>query len=94
MSFRVGREFVPGLYQHYKGPLYVALCIVRDGTNDANYKKMVLYYSVEHGPKDLHVREEYEFLSSVGGLRHPVDRFRLIQGEGSPMVGMIGASHE
>lgn len=62
----------PGLYRHYKGPLYVVLGTVQNSTNDAPVEQevMVLYYSLERGINNLRVRRETEFHEKVdsGGM--------------------------
>ncbi len=70
---------IPGLYTHTKtGDKYIVLGIVTDSTNSQHYKRMVLYYSISHGPSDLHVRDEIEFHEPIDGDFTP--RFQLERG--------------
>lgn len=52
-----------GLFQHYKGPLYLVLDTVLDSTNDHLGRSFVIYLSLEK--KSLHVRESEEFYGAV-----------------------------
>lgn len=58
-------DFQPGLYRHYKGNYYLAIGIVSDSTNKSNGRPMVLYWSLDHGPNDAHVRELEEFIGDT-----------------------------
>lgn len=70
-----------GIYRHYKGPLYIVLGVVSNATNDAGYEKMVLYHSVSHGIRDLHVRREVEFNEEVQTSDGSVPRFSTVEVE-------------
>jgi len=62
----------PGVYEHYKGDLYVVHKVITDSTNGVrNGRIMVLYESLKE--KELHVRDIREFIEHV----HP---------DGSPMI--------
>lgn len=70
----------PGLYMHYKRNLYVALGTVTNSTNDAAVPQevMVLYYSLERGITNLHVRRETEFHEEVAVGDSKVPRFKKV----------------
>jgi hypothetical protein len=53
----------PGVYQHYKGDLYVVHGIITDSTNSRSGTIVVLYESLKY--KELHVREIREFTEMV-----------------------------
>lgn len=80
----------PGVYQHYKGALYVVHKVISDSTNGCNSRILVLYESLEY--KTLNVRAIVEFLEKVhpdgeASIRHHglhvtcdlcVPRFKLL----------------
>lgn len=55
----------PGVYQHYKGDLYVVHKVITDSTNRRAGTIVVLYESLDQ--KVLHVREIVEFLETMCG---------------------------
>lgn len=54
---------ITGLYRHYKGGLYIALCRTWESDNDAQRVRRVVYLSLQDFKLDD--RTESEFLSTV-----------------------------
>jgi hypothetical protein len=50
----------PGIYHHYKGPLYVVLGVAEESTNGRPEEASVVYFSVEK--EKLRSRVEAEFV--------------------------------
>lgn len=57
-------EFKPGLYRHYKGGLYTAICLV---THHETREPMVLYMSHTYG--GLNVRPLHGYTERPDGVR-------------------------
>ena len=57
-------EFTPGLYRHYKGGLYTAICLV---THHETRKPMVLYVSHTYG--GMNVRPLHGYTERPDGVR-------------------------
>lgn len=74
-----------GIYQHYKGALYVVLFVGQDSNNDRNKENTVIYMSLtEPHAGAIRVRHVAEFLGEVESNDQRVPRFTLI--------GMTGAN--
>lgn len=69
---------MPGLYQHYRGDLYILEGFATDSNNvDAHREPLVVYRSLAH--RTLHVRRVSEFFGPASGAEgDPVQRFRWI----------------
>ncbi len=61
-------EFKPGLYRHYKGGLYTAICLV---THHETRKPMVLYVSHTYG--GMNVRPLHGWEGDLDGWEDVVD---------------------
>lgn len=68
----------PGVYQHYKGGLYIVHKVVFDSGNDRNGQITVLYESLEHGT--LTHRPVLEFEQVVHPDGTPSVRIHGLQG--------------
>lgn len=53
----------PGVYEHYKGDIYVVHRMITDSTNERSGRIVVYYESLE--TREFHVREVIEFLDMV-----------------------------
>ncbi len=70
------KDFKPGLYQHWKGPMYLALGLGQDSTNrdnghsgpdESTEEPVVIYVSLDAGPHQGHicVRELWQWAEAV-----------------------------
>lgn len=68
-----------GLYQHWKGGLYILLAIADDSTNEGAHEgPLAVYFSVLY--KKVHVRKLAEFQEEVPTQNGWVPRFKPIDG--------------
>ncbi|MGE8336134.1 DUF1653 domain-containing protein [Pseudomonas laurylsulfatiphila] len=72
----------PGLYQHYKGPLYRVFSVARHSETEEE----VVFYQALYGDCGFWVRPLSMFLESVEVDGEQVPRFALVQAEECPFT--------
>lgn len=71
--------FSPGVYEHYKGNLFIANKLIPDSTNDSNGALYVEYWSHASGPDGSHIRKLVEWSGHVEWPDHVFrPRFRRL----------------
>ena len=69
------QEFVPGIYEHYKGDLYMAMFVAR--SSEERDQEFVVYQSLKKG--HVWVRPLKMFLEDVEVDGHNQPRFKWIR---------------
>ncbi|PVZ55651.1 DUF1653 domain-containing protein [Pseudomonas sp. B1(2018)] len=72
----------PGLYQHYKGPMYRVFSVARHSETEEE----VVFYQALYGDCGFWVRPLSMFLESVEVDGEQVPRFALVQAEDCPFT--------
>ncbi|EJM43492.1 Protein of unknown function (DUF1653) [Pseudomonas sp. GM33] len=72
----------PGLYQHYKGPMYRVFSVARHSESEEE----VVFYQALYGDCGFWVRPLSMFLESVEVDGEQVPRFALVQAEDCPFT--------
>lgn len=72
---RLAKSFKPGIYQHFKGSLYEAMCVGR--SSEARSEEYVVYRSLEKGY--IWIRPIQMFFEDVERDGYAGPRFKWIQ---------------
>lgn len=71
------QEIKPGIYQHYKGPLYKVMGSARHSETE----EWLVYYQALYGDYGYWVRPLEMFLETVEINGEIIERFKLIQAD-------------
>lgn len=70
---------IGGVYQHYKGYLYVVLFVGKDSNNDRNGERTIVYMSMDEPYRGaVRMRHLDEFLEQVTVDGQTVNRFEFL----------------